>query len=155
MYSPWDLQDISKVLQQLVNGQIDEASKNCEIDVVIDFTQPKSIYENAKCCLAHNIKIVIGTTGLTDEQINELEKLSKENNTGCFIAPNFSTGAVLMMKCIIALLFTQFEFKVVDSNGAPLESIPESFVEVLGKVGSPRSPVFLEYKRREVPLCCK
>ena len=78
---------------------IDEASKNCEIDVVIDFTQPKSIYENAKYCLTHNIKIVIGTTGLTDEQINELEKLSKENNTGCFIAPNFSTGAVLMMKC--------------------------------------------------------
>ena len=43
------------------------------------------------------IKIVIGTTGLKDEQIDELKKLSKEKNTGCLIAPNFSTGAVLMM----------------------------------------------------------
>lgn len=78
---------------------IEEAAKACNIDVVIDFTQPKSIFENAKYCLNNKIKIVIGTTGLTDQQISELEKLSKENNTGCFIAPNFSTGAVLMMKC--------------------------------------------------------
>ena len=78
---------------------IEEAKRVCDIDVVIDFTQPKSIFENAKYCLMNRIKIVIGTTGLTDEQIKELEKLSKENNTGCFIAPNFSTGAVLMMKC--------------------------------------------------------
>ena len=40
---------------------------------------------------------MIGTTGLSAEQIKELKKLSKENNTGCFIAPNFTTGAVLMM----------------------------------------------------------
>ncbi len=78
---------------------IEEANRVCDIDVVIDFTQPKSIFENAKYCLTNGIKIVIGTTGLTDNQIDELEKLSKTNNTGCFIAPNFSTGAVLMMKC--------------------------------------------------------
>ena len=76
---------------------IEDAKKSCEIDIVIDFTQPKSIFENAKYCLTNGIKIVIGTTGLTDEQIAELENLSKENNAGCFIAPNFSTGAVLMM----------------------------------------------------------
>ncbi len=76
---------------------IEEAAKAEKIDVLIDFTQPKSIFENAKYCLTHGIKIVIGTTGLKDEQIEELKKLSKENGAGCFIAPNFSTGAVLMM----------------------------------------------------------
>ena len=78
---------------------IDEALKRCKFDVVIDFTQPASIFENAKYCLNNGIKIIIGTTGLSEQQINELENLSKTNNTGCFIAPNFSTGAVLMMKC--------------------------------------------------------
>lgn len=78
---------------------IEAARKDCDIDLVIDFTQPESIFENAKYCLTHKIKMVIGTTGLTDEQISELKKLSESNNTGCFIAPNFSTGAVLMMKC--------------------------------------------------------
>ena len=79
------------------NKSIEEAHKACKIDVLVDFTQPKSIYENALYCLNNGIKIVIGTTGLKDEQIDELKKLSKEKNTGCLIAPNFSTGAVLMM----------------------------------------------------------
>ena len=89
---------------------IEEAARVCDIDVLIDFTQPSSIYENAKYCLNNGIKIVIGTTGLTDEQINELETLSKEKNTGCFIAPNFSTGAVLMM------MFAKMAAKYFDNS---------------------------------------
>ncbi len=76
---------------------IEHAHKEKEIDVLVDFTQPSSIFENAKYCLNNGIKIVIGTTGLTDSQIAQLKDLSQKNNTGCLIAPNFSTGAVLMM----------------------------------------------------------
>lgn len=76
---------------------IEDAARVTDIDVLVDFTQPKSIFENAKYCLNNGIKIVIGTTGLKDEEIEYLKKLSQEKNTGCLIAPNFSTGAVLMM----------------------------------------------------------
>lgn len=76
---------------------IEDANRVEDIDVLVDFTQPKSIFENAKYCLNNGIKIVIGTTGLKDEEIEFLKKLSQEKNTGCLIAPNFSTGAVLMM----------------------------------------------------------
>lgn len=76
---------------------IEDAAVDKDIDVLVDFTQPNSIYENAKYCLNNDIKIVIGTTGLSDVQIEELKNLSSLNNTGCLIAPNFSTGAVLMM----------------------------------------------------------
>ena len=82
------------------NGQfssIKEAKEANKIDILIDFTQPASIYENALFCLNNGISIVIGTTGLKDDQIEELEELSKKNSLGCLIAPNFSTGAVLMM----------------------------------------------------------
>lgn len=78
-------------------NSIEKAHEEREIDILVDFTQPKSIYENAKYCLNNNINMVIGTTGMKDEQIKELEQLSKKNKTACFIAPNFSTGAVLMM----------------------------------------------------------
>ena len=83
------------------NGEfatIKDAKDSVNIDILVDFTQPKSIYENALYCLNNGINIVIGTTGLSDNQLEELKKLSKETNTGCFVAPNFSTGAVLMMK---------------------------------------------------------
>ena len=76
---------------------IKDAKAAMPIDVLVDFTQPKSIYENALFCLNNGIRPVIGTTGLKDGEITELEKLTKSKNTGCLIAPNFSTGAVLMM----------------------------------------------------------
>ena len=92
-----------------VYSSIEQANKEKEIDVLVDFTQPSSIFENAKFCLNNGIKIVIGTTGLTDDQIAELKELSQKNNTGCLIAPNFSTGAVLMM------MFAQMAAKYFDN----------------------------------------
>lgn len=93
-----DMKLVAKI--DIVNGEydsIESAHNNVSIDVLVDFTQPKSIYENAKYCLNNNINIVVGTTGLSDEQLKELEILSNQNKTACFVAPNFSTGAVLMM----------------------------------------------------------
>lgn len=78
-------------------SSIDEAIKATDIDVLVDFTQPASIFDNAKKCLNYGIRPVIGTTGLSDTQVSELEKLSKEKGVSCLIAPNFTTGAVLMM----------------------------------------------------------
>lgn len=94
-----DMTIVAKI--DINNGEfatIKDAKDSVNIDILIDFTQPKSIYENALYCLHNNINIVIGTTGLSDAQIEELKNLSEEKKTGCFIAPNFSTGAVLMMK---------------------------------------------------------
>lgn len=90
-------------------ASIKDAKESVKIDVLVDFTQPKSIYENALYCLNNGINIVIGTTGLTDEQIAELKKLSEKQGLGCLIAPNFSTGAVLMMK------FAQMAAKYFDN----------------------------------------
>lgn len=95
-------EDMTLVAQiDIYNGQfatIKDAKDSVKIDVLVDFTQPDSIYENALFCLNNDIKIVIGTTGLSDIQIEELKKLSEERSVACLIAPNFSTGAVLMMK---------------------------------------------------------
>lgn len=88
---------------QEINGikfenNLASALKNTKVDVIVDFTQPKSVYENAITAINVGVKPVIGTTGLSDEQIAELKKLSEEKNTGILIAPNFAIGAVLMMK---------------------------------------------------------
>lgn len=80
-----------------VTDNIENAIKTSKPDIMVDFTQPSVIFENAKIYLKNNVIPVIGTTGLSDSQIEELKNLSKENNTGCLIAPNFAIGAVLMM----------------------------------------------------------
>ena len=94
-----DMSVVAKI--DINNGEfvtIQDAKNSVNIDILIDFTQPKSIYENALYCLNNEISIVIGTTGLTDVQLKELKELSEKKKTGCLVAPNFSTGAVLMMK---------------------------------------------------------
>ena len=80
-----------------IESDLKQAIQTKKPDVVIDFTQPATIFEHVCLYMNEKVKSVIGTTGLSETQINELKELSKENNTGCLIAPNFSTGAVLMM----------------------------------------------------------
>ena len=51
-----------------------------------------------KKILSAGVHIVIGTTGLTEEQRNELNEIGLKHNANCLVAPNFSLGAVMMMK---------------------------------------------------------
>lgn len=89
---------------------VDDISKFSEKpDVIVDFTQPSAIFENAVKYIKNGIKPVIGTTGMSSEQINELKSLSEKHDVGCFIAPNFTTGAVLMM------MFAQTAAKYFDN----------------------------------------
>lgn len=69
-----------------------------EADVWIDFTVPSSAYENTHFALEHRIRPVVGTTGLTEKQVDELKKLAENKKVGGLIAPNFAIGAVLMMQ---------------------------------------------------------
>ena len=51
-------------------------------DIIVDFTEPSAVFQNAKTYLENKVKPVIGTTGVWSEQIEELKKLAKQNNTG-------------------------------------------------------------------------
>lgn len=67
-----------------------------DADVVVDFTHPSAVSRNIETALTHGVNCVVGTTGLSKE---ELESLSEKAIGGAclFYAPNFTTGAVLMM----------------------------------------------------------
>jgi 4-hydroxy-tetrahydrodipicolinate reductase len=66
--------------------------------VVVDFTVPGTAYDNARLCLERGTHAVVGTTGITDEQLAELTVLAADSKANCFVAPNFAVGAVLMME---------------------------------------------------------
>ncbi|MBE3554321.1 MAG: 4-hydroxy-tetrahydrodipicolinate reductase [Thermicanus sp.] len=67
-------------------------------DVLIDFTTPSSVFENARAALEMGVRPVVGTTGLKPDEINTLSRLAGEGKVGAVIAPNFALGAVLMMR---------------------------------------------------------
>ncbi len=68
------------------------------VEIVVDFTLPDSVYENVKLCLESNVHAVVGTTGMSDDQIDQLASLASSSEANCLIAPNFAIGAVLMME---------------------------------------------------------
>ncbi|GAA0423087.1 4-hydroxy-tetrahydrodipicolinate reductase [Virgibacillus sp. AGTR] len=73
-------------------------NENNEVDVLVDLTVPEAGYQHTKIALAHHVRPVVGTTGFSELQIEELSSISNSQNVGCLIAPNFAIGAVLMMK---------------------------------------------------------
>jgi 4-hydroxy-tetrahydrodipicolinate reductase len=67
--------------------------------VVIDFTHPDVVMGNLEFCIANGIHAVVGTTGFDEGRLAQLEQwLAASPSTGVLIAPNFSIGAILMMK---------------------------------------------------------
>lgn len=77
---------------------LDAAIASLKPDIVIDFTTPDSAYNNANIIINHKVHPVIGTTGFTPEQIDDISNLCSKKKLGAIIAPNFSLGAILMMK---------------------------------------------------------
>jgi len=67
-------------------------------DVMIDFTAPDSVYQNVSTALGQGISCVVGTTGLSEVQLKQLEQLALDKGVGVAVIPNFAIGAVLMMK---------------------------------------------------------
>jgi 4-hydroxy-tetrahydrodipicolinate reductase len=71
-------------------------------EAVVDFTHPGVVMENLKFCIDHGIDAVVGTTGFDDERLDRLRSWLVASpqgpGTGVLVAPNFSIGAILMMR---------------------------------------------------------
>jgi 4-hydroxy-tetrahydrodipicolinate reductase len=75
-----------------------EVLRDSKPDVVVDFTVPATVFDNARLCLEHDTHVVVGTTGLEAGQVEALGKAAAQSRGNCLIAPNFAIGAVLMMQ---------------------------------------------------------
>ncbi len=68
-------------------------------DVVVDFTRPDAVMDNLRWCISHGLHCVVGTTGFDDERLSALRaQLADAPGVGVLVAPNFSIGAILMMR---------------------------------------------------------
>ncbi|MGR6835677.1 4-hydroxy-tetrahydrodipicolinate reductase [Syntrophomonas erecta] len=81
-----------------VDNDLDELIARVKPDVMVDFTNPQAVFNNARTALQNKITCVIGTTGLNEVELKQLEKLAVENQVGVAVIPNFAIGAVMMMK---------------------------------------------------------
>ncbi|HZK24302.1 MAG TPA: 4-hydroxy-tetrahydrodipicolinate reductase [Oscillospiraceae bacterium] len=67
-------------------------------DVVVDFTSPFTVMQNIATALSLQVRPVVGTTGITEADLEKIANLSLQYQTSAVVAPNFALGAVLMMQ---------------------------------------------------------
>lgn len=75
-----------------------EALEAGGVDVVVDFTTPAVVRENVLTCIRHRVAVVVGTTGLTADDLAHIGEEAAVTGVPVLVAPNFAMGAVLMMR---------------------------------------------------------
>lgn len=80
---------LSKDLEAVLQG--------CHPDVLVDFTNAEAAMPAIRTAMGHGIAVVVGTTGLSDADLKEIEGLCKKKKIGAVVAPNFAIAAVVMM----------------------------------------------------------
>ncbi|MDB9515005.1 4-hydroxy-tetrahydrodipicolinate reductase [Kamptonema animale CS-326] len=85
-----------------LQGMLALAGQEKQLGVMVDFTHPNSVYENVRSAIAYGIRPVVGTTGLSPEQIQDLAEFADKASIGCLIIPNFSIGMVLLQQAALS-----------------------------------------------------
>lgn len=86
-------------------------------DVIIDFSQPAGTIKILKECLKYKTALLIGTTGLSPAQNNQIRRAGKK--IACLISPNMSIGANLLFKVapqIAAILGREYDIEIVEAH---------------------------------------
>lgn len=84
-----------------LQGMLVLAGQEKQPAVMVDFTHPDSVYDNVRSAIAYGIRPVVGTTGLSPAQIQDLGEFAEKASIGCLIIPNFSIGMVLLQQAAV------------------------------------------------------
>ncbi len=81
-----------------ISGHLAGTLEEIKPDVMVDFTVPAVVMDNLEAAITRKVACVVGTTGLSETDLDVIRSMCERNETPCFIAPNFSIGANLMMR---------------------------------------------------------
>ncbi|NPV52867.1 MAG: 4-hydroxy-tetrahydrodipicolinate reductase [Firmicutes bacterium] len=81
-----------------VTSDLEEVIARLKPHVIVDFTRPDAVMDHVRTALQRGVRAVVGTTGISMADIDEVRGLCTKFGLGAIIAPNFAIGAILMMK---------------------------------------------------------
>jgi len=79
------------------SADLDYILTSCQPDVLVDFTIAQAAMPAVRMATERGVNLVVGTTGLTPDDLKEIDRLAKTHKVGAVVAPNFALGAVLMI----------------------------------------------------------
>jgi 4-hydroxy-tetrahydrodipicolinate reductase len=134
-----------------VFGSVWEALETVEADVVVDYTDAAAVKENVMAALVRAVSVVVGSSGLTAEDYDEIDRRAREAGVGVIAAGNFSLLAALLARSAAEIARHVPSWEIVDYADAAKPDLPSGtareLAERLGEIRRPaveRSPESLQ-----------
>ena len=127
-------------LDVVLSSSADQALKTA-CDVFIEYTRPEVAKANVSVAIRRGAHVVIGTSGLTDQDLAELDRLAQQHRVGVLAVGNFSLATVVLTKCaqLAARYLPQWE--IIDYAAADKPDAPSGTARELAyKLSQVRQP---------------
>jgi len=110
--------------ESIAGAKVVDSFKSIDATVIVECAPPNVVMQNLREWHALGRNVVVGTSGFTEERIAELKSFWKESDQGCLVVPNFSIGAVLMMR-FAELAAPHFDSaEIIERHGAGKPDAP-------------------------------
>ena len=123
--TPFEGKDIGEVIgvgkiDVPVNGaqKLAEVLKEKKPDVLVDFTIANAAMDTIKTSADCDVNVVVGTTGFSEEQMDEIKKSIEENNIKAVISPNMAVGVNVFFKIIedLAKILNDYDIEIIEAH---------------------------------------
>ena len=147
-----ELAGLSEPLEVPITNQLESmlafAAQEKQPPVMIDFTHPDSVYDNIRSAIAYGIRPVVGTTGLSPQQIQNIADFAEKASTGCLIIPNFSIGMVLLQQAAVTASQYFDHVEIIELHHNQKADAPSGTAiqtaQMLGEMGKIFNPAVVE-----------
>jgi 4-hydroxy-tetrahydrodipicolinate reductase len=147
-----ELAGLSEPLEVPITNQLESmlafAAQEKQPGVMIDFTHPDSVYDNIRSAIAYGIRPVVGTTGLSPQQIQNIADFAEKASTGCLIIPNFSIGMVLLQQAAVTASQYFDHVEIIELHHNQKADAPSGTAiqtaQMLGEMGKRFNPAVVE-----------
>jgi 4-hydroxy-tetrahydrodipicolinate reductase len=131
----------------LVYATVSEALQFSEVDVLVDYTSASIVKDNVWTAVRAGVHVVIGSSGLTSGDYEELDHLARGHGVGVIAAGNFSVMAAALRRAAVTAAQHLDHWEIIDYSNADKPDVPSGtsreLAEALGQVRRPESAVKL------------
>jgi 4-hydroxy-tetrahydrodipicolinate reductase len=123
------------------HSSVAEALDEVDADVLVDYTHAAVVKENVVGALERGVNAVVGSSGLSAEDYDELDALARARGVGVIAAGNFSLAAALLLRSAVEAARHFETWEVIDYASATKPDVPSGTArEVAERLAEVRAP---------------
>ncbi len=137
-----DLQLVAGVSRSGTHTSVGAALDAVEADVLVDYTSAEVVKANVLAALERGVNVVVGSSGLTADDYEEIDRRAREAGVGVIAAGNFSVLAALLLRFAAEAARHVDAWEILDFASFTKPDVPSGTArELAERLGSVRAPV--------------